>query len=378
MSFLNSIEDLSKSVFLHRGDFQKFVEEVLIESASALECARTNVWLFNAKRSSIINVLAYDAFYNNFYSEKSIKRQEIPNYFKFLERDEIIVANDALNYEVNKELLDSYIIPNKITSMMDVPIRFEGKMIGVVCFEHIDKPVEWTDADINFSQSISHLLSLCFGTNNTNQYKQELENMVSQKEVLLREINHRVKNNLSVILGLLNTQKTKTRDSFHLNLFKSLAGKVYAISSVQNQLQNNANHNKIDFCLYLQTLSANLITSYEQDQNIKLIERFDKVELPIDLAIPLGLISNEILTNSLKYAFLEKKKNKKIHIELKKSKTSLEIQIKDNGSGFDLGQKIANEGMGLELIYDLAEQIDAIIDITTVNGTTYSITLGRS
>lgn len=378
MPFLNSIEDLSKSVFLRHGDFQKFVEEVLIESSVALECARTNVWLFDNKRTSIYNVLAYDAINGNFYNEGSIKRKEIPNYFKFLEKDEIIVADDALNYEMNKELIDSYIIPNKVTSMMDVPIRSEGKMIGVVCFEHVDKPVTWTEADINFSQSISHLLSLCFETNKTNQYKQELENMVAQKEVLLREINHRVKNNLSVILGLLNTQKTKARDSFHLNLFNSLSGKVYAISSVQNQLQNSENHSKIKFCLYLQALTGNLITSYALDQNIKLIENCQKFELPIDQAIPLGLICNEILTNSLKYAFLEKQKNKEISIELKKTKTSLIIQIKDNGTGFNLGEKKSGEGMGLELIYDLAEQIDAIVNLTTVNGTSYAITLGRS
>ena len=378
MPFLNFIEDLSKSVFLRHGDFQKFVEEVLIESSVALECARTNVWLFDNKRTSIYNVLAYDAINGNFYNEGSIKRKEIPNYFKFLEKDEIIVADDALNYEMNKELIDSYIIPNKVTSMMDVPIRSEGKMIGVVCFEHVDKPVTWTEADINFSQSISHLLSLCFETNKTNQYKQELENMVAQKEVLLREINHRVKNNLSVILGLLNTQKTKARDSFHLNLFNSLSGKVYAISSVQNQLQNSENHSKIKFCLYLQALTGNLITSYALDQNIKLIENCQKFELPIDQAIPLGLICNEILTNSLKYAFLEKQKNKEISIELKKTKTSLIIQIKDNGTGFNLGEKKSGEGMGLELIYDLAEQIDAIVNLTTVNGTSYAITLGRS
>lgn len=378
MPFLNSIEDLSKSVFLRHGDFQKFVEEVLIESSVALECARTNVWLFDNKRTSMYNVLAYDAINGNFYNEGSIKRKEIPNYFKFLEKDEIIVADDALNYEMNKELIDSYIIPNKVTSMMDVPIRSEGKMIGVVCFEHVDKPVTWTEADINFSQSISHLLSLCFETNKTNQYKQELENMVAQKEVLLREINHRVKNNLSVILGLLNTQKTKARDSFHLNLFNSLSGKVYAISSVQNQLQNSENHSKIKFCLYLQALTGNLITSYALDQNIKLIENCQKFELPIDQAIPLGLICNEILTNSLKYAFLEKQKNKEISIELKKTKTSLIIQIKDNGTGFNLGEKKSGEGMGLELIYDLAEQIDAIVNLTTVNGTSYAITLGRS
>ena len=378
MPFLNSIEDLSKSVFLRHGDFQKFVEEVLIESSVALECARTNVWLFDNKRTSMYNVLAYDAINGNFYNEGSIKRKEIPNYFKFLEKDEIIVADDALNYEMNKELIDSYIIPNKVTSMMDVPIRSEGKMIGVVCFEHVDKPVTWTEADINFSQSISHLLSLCFETNKTNQYKQELENMFAQKEVLLREINHRVKNNLSVILGLLNTQKTKARDSFHLNLFNSLSGKVYAISSVQNQLQNSENHSKIKFCLYLQALTGNLITSYALDQNIKLIENCQKFELPIDQAIPLGLICNEILTNSLKYAFLEKQKNKEISIELKKTKTSLIIQIKDNGTGFNLGEKKSGEGMGLELIYDLAEQIDAIVNLTTVNGTSYAITLGRS
>ena len=378
MPFLNSIEDLSKSVFLRHGDFQKFVEEVLIESSVALECARTNVWLFDNKRTSMYNVLAYDAINGNFYNEGSIKRKEIPNYFKFLEKDEIIVADDALNYEMNKELIDSYIIPNKVTSMMDVPIRSEGKMIGVVCFEHVNKPVTWTEADINFSQSISHLLSLCFETNKTNQYKQELENMVAQKEVLLREINHRVKNNLSVILGLLNTQKTKARDSFHLNLFNSLSGKVYAISSVQNQLQNSENHSKIKFCLYLQALTGNLITSYALDQNIKLIENCQKFELPIDQAIPLGLICNEILTNSLKYAFLEKQKNKEISIELKKTKTSLIIQIKDNGTGFNLGEKKSGEGMGLELIYDLAEQIDAIVNLTTVNGTSYAITLGRS
>ena len=145
ITHLNAIEILSKSSNLHKGEFKDYIKEVLKSSSTALDCNRTNAWLFNENHTVLESILSYNSIDDSFSKEASIKQVDVPNYFNFLKKNEIIISNNASKEEINYELLDTFIIPKQITSMIDVPIRSEGKMIGVVCFEHVNKKVTWTD-----------------------------------------------------------------------------------------------------------------------------------------------------------------------------------------------------------------------------------------
>lgn len=367
MDYLNTIEKLSKSSGLHQGDVLKYLKEVLQSSSKALGCERTNAWLFNEDQTMLESLLSYNVQLNSFKKESPLKQIDVPNYFQFLKKNEIIIANDAPSEKMNEELIESYIIPNQISSMIDVPIRSGGEMIGVVCFEHVNKRVKWTASEKNFTLFIAQLISLSIETDKKKQYRIELEKTLDQKEVLLKEINHRVKNNLSVILSLLNLQNYKSKDDYHSSLFNDLREKIYSISAVQNQLHRSENHNEINFGSYINDLATNLHNTYSQDNIMELSLDLESVIVPLDIAIPLGLISNEVLTNSFKYAFTSTNENKnQINIILKRGNKGIELWFQDNGKGYN--KETIIKGMGIELIEDLVQQIDGTVEINSTFG----------
>lgn len=373
MDYLNTIEKLSKSSGLHQGDVLQYLREVLQSSSEALGCERTNAWLFNESQTVLESLLSYNAQLNSFQKELPINQIDVPNYFQFLKKNELIIADDAPSEKMNEELIESYIIPNQISSMIDVPIRSGGKMIGVVCFEHVNKRVEWMASEKNFTLSIAQLISLSIETNKKNKYRIDLEKILAQKEVLLKEINHRVKNNLSVILSLLNLQDYKSKDDYHSSLFNDLREKIYSISAVQNQLHRSENHNEINFGFYINDLARNLHNTYSQDNIVKLSLDVEDAIVPLDIAIPLGLMSNEVLTNSFKHAFTSTEEDKnQINIILKCSRKGIELRFQDNGKGYK--QETIKKGMGIELIEDLVQQIDGSVEFNSTLGVEVIIT----
>ena len=365
-NYLKAIEELSKSDNLHGGEITDFTREILIIASNTLGCNGCSAWLFEEDQSKLVSILSYNRCENLFINQTTLNIAQLPNYFKLLKKNEIIVANNARKEPLISELLDSYILPYKITSMIDVPLRSEGKIIGAICFEHVIFQHTWTNDEQKFTQSLAQLLSLSLETRKKREYQIELERIIRQKEILISEVNHRVKNNMSIIISLINLQKQKTKDPYHEGLYEEIKDKVYSISMIQEQLNDIGNIESINLGRYLKNLVTNLNTSYGQEKGIEINLEMEKVEVDISKAIPCGLIANEILTNSFKYAFDDQNKFPKLSIKLKQTDHTIELTFYDNGSGFDLNSP--NSGMGLELIKDLSEQIDASIAFNTENG----------
>lgn len=331
-----------------------------------LGCKRSNAWLFNRDRTSLISVQSYNAETDGYREEPPLKMKELPNYFKYLTKNKIIFSNDAVAEEMYQELVDSYLIPNQIKSMIDVPLRSEGKMIGVICFEAIKEIYEWTESDKKFTQSLAQLFSLAIETNQKNTYRKELEETIRQKEVLLSEINHRVKNNMAVIIGLINLQKYKSKDDYHHKILEELKEKIYSMAIVQNHLHNSKNLVTVELGQYLKEVIHNLHRSYGYGKSIDLQLDLEKAVIDISLGIPVGLIANEVLTNSFKYAFANESEVQELVVSLKRNWDMIILTFSDNGPGFD--PSINMEGMGLELIRDLTEQISGSIQIYSNKG----------
>jgi len=372
-NFLETIEELSKSSYLHKGKIKKFTKEILIHSSESLLCDRCNVWLFEKEQTKLLSLLSYTKSDYSFKREVSLTNETLPNYFKFLRKNELIVSDNAGAEPMNSELLNGYIIPNEITSMIDVPLRSEGKMIGVICFEHIKKNHSWSNDEQKFTQSMAQLLSLALETNKKRKYRKRLEKIINQKVVLIAEINHRVKNNMAVIISLLNLQKYKTKDTYHAGLLEEVKSKVYSMSMIQEQLHSSGNVDSINLGNYLESLVGNLNDSYGQDKNIKINLEVHSLGLDVSNAIPCGLIANEILTNSFKYAFTDKNLNPELGIKLVKQEGFAHLDFYDNGAGFDLTTSVT--GMGLELIKDLSEQIGASISFKTEKGVSIGLVI---
>ncbi|MBB77519.1 MAG: hypothetical protein CL844_00780 [Crocinitomicaceae bacterium] len=364
IKFIGAIELLSKSKSLRSGDVEQSVKEILKLATESLDCERANAWIFNDDMSVLESLMSYVKTGDTYNIEPELHRVDLPKYFNELTKNEILISNDAVKEDLNSELVDIYLNPNKIKSMIDIPIRSEGEMIGVVCFEQVNTFRKWTHEERRFAQSLAQLISFSLETNKKKNYRLKLESLIRQKDALISEINHRVKNNISVIIGLINLQQHKSKNSYHTNLFQEIKDKVFSMSAVHEQLLLSKEIDKINISDFLSTLLNNLSRSYEK--SVEVIIEKENIFIDITKGIPLGLIANEIITNSYKHAFGKNNIYPKLNIKCLKVKNEVSIVFQDNGPGYNWDKE--NVGMGIGIIKDLCNQIDGQIDFINREG----------
>jgi two-component sensor histidine kinase len=203
----------------------------------------------------------------------------------------------------------------------------------------------------------------------------ELKSALDTKELLLREVNHRVKNNLQIILSIVRIQKTKCNSSDSIeDILTDIENKIQAIAKTYTKLLEDKNLKLIDMMQYVSSLTNDLKFSFVED-NIN-FELDISVSISLKEAVYIGLIINEAVTNSYKYAF-ENIDNKKIYISIKQNQDRVEIILKDNGNGLKSSNKHRNS-LGIKLIKTLAtKQLHGDIEITSNNGLEYKISYLR-
>tara|TARA_B100001765_G_C19499806_1_gene338692 strand:- start:692 stop:1531 length:840 start_codon:yes stop_codon:yes gene_type:complete len=228
-----------------------------------------------------------------------------------------------------------------------------------------------------------YLLGFIFGKNLLETHrslflsKEEIEIKIKEKENLLSEVHHRVKNNLQTVSSLLNLQSRNTKNDKVKELTKSSQNRVLSMAIIHEMLYLKQNISRIDFRSYVQGLTDYLIKSANADKkNIEVQIDIPDIQLGIDTAIPLGLLINEAFTNSIKYAFNEKNKGL-VDIELKRTDNPEEykLRISDNGTGFTKQVNIKKtKSLGLKLIHNLARQLHGSARrLNTGHGTGYEI-----
>jgi two-component sensor histidine kinase len=183
-----------------------------------------------------------------------------------------------------------------------------------------------------------------------------------EKEVLVREIHHRVKNNLQIISSLLNLQASYVRDMAALEILRESQNRVRAMAIVHEQLHKARNYACLNIPEYVASLVTNLLRSYGVDAKVVRLELdVEPVALTIDTAISCGLIIHELVSNCLKHAFPGGRKGW-IYVCLRGESGSFRLTVRDNGVGFP---KLAGGGrrrtLGLRLVHILAEQIDGTV-----------------
>jgi two-component sensor histidine kinase len=204
----------------------------------------------------------------------------------------------------------------------------------------------------------------------------KISHSLKEKETMLAEIQHRVKNNLAIITGLLNLQTEKAPCDVSKNLMIESRNRVMSIAMVHERLYRKENLAKIDFKLYLSELVNEVVKSFPSKNQIEIKEEMDNAELEITKAVPIGLILNEAITNALKHAFHEGSEKPKITIQMQTIYDKMQISLSDNGKGFkDLEHREASS-LGISLIESLADQIDAKVAFRNNNGATVSLVFG--
>lgn len=201
-----------------------------------------------------------------------------------------------------------------------------------------------------------------------------IETSLKEKDVLLKEIHHRVKNNLQIIISLLNLQTGYIKDEVTLKAVKDGQSRVRSMALVHEKFYQSDELSEIDFAEYIEKLCHFIYQSYgDKTDRIHLQISGDKIGLDMDTAMPCGLLVNEIVSNSYKYAFPNQEKGT-IQIDFKKNDNKIILFIQDNGVGFPEEYDLEkSESLGMQLIQALTSQLDGDLVVSRENGTSFKI-----
>jgi ligand-binding sensor domain-containing protein/two-component sensor histidine kinase len=202
-----------------------------------------------------------------------------------------------------------------------------------------------------------------------------IETQRDEKEILLKEIHHRVKNNMQVIISLLSIQSGYTKDEAALALFDEAKNRIRSMALIHEKMYQTGDLAHIDFQDYIMALINDLIDTYSINCDIFLDIKIDKVKFGIDTLIPLGLLLNEIISNALKYAFNRTNKGiVVINLTIEDNGNSYTLIVGDNGYGMEKGILEKEEGsLGMELIKIFVNQLDGKIKRLDKKGTFFEI-----
>ena len=228
---------------------------------------------------------------------------------------------------------------------------------------------------VKMPNSNNSLVSLLDVTERRNTEAQIIKSL-KEKETLLKEIHHRVKNNLTVISSLLNLQSHYIKDKDDLIMFKESQSRAKSMALIHQKIYSSTDLKRINFGEYITTLSKEIFRSYVHSSNvIKLNLDVEDIMLDTDLAIPLGLILNELLTNSLKYAFPPNTiDNGNILVSLLRTDNGYTLRVADDGIGFPDDVNLdSTDSLGLQLITTLTKQIEGNIKLDQSMGTSFKI-----
>ncbi len=285
--------------------------------------------------------------------------------------------------DLNGRIIFEYIHPEDISAVQsvfaDVIQRSNVVVISEFRFRHSDSSWIYLESAFNNlldNPSVKGVIMNSRDTTERKQAEEKIKASLREKEVLLREIHHRVKNNLQVISSLLYLQSKSIDDKKIFGIFKDSQNRIRSMAFIHERLYQSDDVGKIEFSRYISDLMNHLFHSHGINQNvIKPVINVEGVFLGIDTAIPCSLIINELISNSLKHAFPAGKKGE-IHVALRFNEdNTLTLIVRDNGIGFPKDLDFRNtQTLGLKLVNTLVNQLDGRMELRSNGGTEFMVT----
>ncbi len=299
--------------------------------------------------------------------------------FVGLKKEEIIGKKDEefLNASLAEQCRISDEEVLKKRTLVNVDEKSGDDAEEVFYFNTLKSPIFDEKGNINGLVGISRDLTVI------KTKEEQIKKSLKEKEVLLKEIHHRVKNNMQIISSLLNLQAQSIQDKDIKQIFNQCRSRIKAMSLVHDKLYRSSSLAKINFSNYVETLVTHLMSVNKTfENNIKMHFDMDEIYIDINESIPLGLITNELVSNSLKHAFPPQslfnninKEPKRVSISIKKKKdTNAELTVKDNGVGLPKNfEEKSKNSLGMNLVMDLVKQIKGEIKIDGSDGSCFKV-----
>jgi PAS domain S-box-containing protein len=348
----NQLNILLKAEIKERKKMEQIIRDNIQRMNIALESANMGAWDLDLLNNTSIRTLDHDK----------------------------IFGYDSLLPEWNEKILFEHILPE---DREYVQKRFEksyetNKLYFQCRIIRVDKENRWIEIYGNIYRDDKNVPNRILGVISDITKRKETEirllKALEEKEMLLREIHHRVKNNMQIISSFLSLQSSQVLDKRDANLFTVVQDRVKSMALIHDNLYQSVDLSSIQFKEYVTNLSSQLFSNHSNiSKNIKLVTDIMDVTFNMETAIPLGLIISEMITNSLKHAFPDSKGE--LFISLHTKDDNIELIIKDNGVGvpedFDIKKP---KKLGLRLLNQLVEQLEGSIELDRSQGTKFKIT----
>ena len=377
-----SIEGNLSAVYNEMGDFHKAIEYGEKSLKGRKEGPALNEEIFNSHLGLGINYTKIDNFDRaswHFSEAEKFTDENHNSLFQlkksqaqlFLKNEDFKSAYKSLDESYNHK--DSVYNKTKAEQIDELNIQYET--------ERKENEIERLAIEDELNQSrirqhrygllgaFSALGLLGFFPYRLRQKNQRIKKQDAEKEVLLKEIHHRVKNNLQVISSLLGLQGLAIKDEKAKAAIQEGRSRVHSMSLIHQSLYKKDNLTGIEMKPYLQKLTADLIATYNyQDVEIQSVINSEDITLDVETVVPIGLIINELVTNSVKYAFEGRQKGV-IKVELSEDNGLLRLVVSDNGIGLDNDQlKTKEDSYGHSLIRAFGDKLDAEIKVENQDG----------
>jgi PAS domain S-box-containing protein len=255
---------------------------------------------------------------------------------------------------------------------LGVPLNIDSRTIGVLVVQTYTEGVRYGEEEKNILKFVSDQVAM---TVHRKRAEAQIKAQLQEKEVLLKEVHHRVKNNMQVISSLLNLQSRRVKDPAVFEMFKESQRRIRSMALIHERLYQSSDLSRIEFSQYLRNLAIHLFHSYQADSSrIHLKIDAEEVFLNINTAIPCGLIVNELISNALKHGFPEGRSGQ-LDIDLRRVPGDRYVlRVKDDGVGFPEGLDFRKtETLGMQIISTLVEQIEGRLELNRSQGTAFRL-----
>lgn len=278
---------------------------------------------------------------------------------------------------LESEIKDSLFNASSKQSLLELETKYElsekEKELALLNTENNLKELELSRSSIirNFSLFVALLLIvvLFYGARNArirDRLNKKLASSLNEKELLMKEIHHRVKNNLQIISSLLNIQSRKSENESTSMALQESKNRVQSMALIHQSLYQKENITSVQIKDYIEQLLETLMNSFGVDNDVELKTNIQDIELDVDTTIPLGLIINELVTNAVKYAFVEE--GGKLTVSLNEFEGILRLEVIDNGKGIH-SASLKNESFGMSMVETLSQKLNGELSVNSDSGT---------
>ena len=358
------------------------VEKVIVESENQLFIATVIMNVTKYKKAKELlkeNEFKYKALFNS-----------NPGYIVYFDnKGKIIMGNEAFERDFSNDLniikavtlegIGTFIREKTDSSREKVfklmaQLSAENHIIGKFTFKNGE--IHWYQCYMIPLESNGKLMGYQGIGRDVTDLKvaeKELQQLIKEKDSLLREVHHRVKNNLQIISSLHNMRTNYVKEEETINILKDAQTRIKALAGIHEKLYHSSDITHISIKDYLESLIYDLFHVYNIDpEQIKLITEISDIKLNLETAMPCGLIVNELTANSLKYAFPPGKKGT-FTVKLKLLEDSMHMTVRDTGIGLSTEDYLSNRTLGFQLVKSLTKQLDGQIELDNSHGTKFNI-----